>query len=120
MHLPEHARCDAVARTAWRPTCAVIAALLDARAATGRRSATFAGFDLGAYTALAWAGEQIRGAEVGTGRVTLRAAIALSPYANHAEGAMDARYRALRSPVLSIASDIDAYPLGPAGELRHK
>ena len=76
------------------------------------RRVAVAGFDLGAYSALALAGEQIRGAEVGTGRVTLRAAIALSPYANISEGAMDTRYQALRSPVLSITSDIDADPLG--------
>jgi dienelactone hydrolase len=71
-----------------------------------------AGFDLGAYTAMALAGEQVRGAEGTAGRVAVRATIALSPYANVAEGGIETRYLGIRGPVLSVTSDSDGDPLG--------
>ena len=75
-----------------------------------------AGFDLGAYTAMVLAGEQLRGVEPGALRPAtfpaIRAAVALSPYANVAEGGMDTRYRDIHAPVLSVTSDADGDPLG--------
>jgi dienelactone hydrolase len=71
-----------------------------------------AGFDLGAYTALTVAGEHVRGAEDAVGRVVVRAAIIVSPYASFADGAFDTRYRDIRAPVLSVTSDIDGDALG--------
>lgn len=71
-----------------------------------------AGFDLGAYTALTAAGEHVRGAEDTAGRVPVRAAIIVSPYASFADGAFDTRYRDIRTPVMSVTSDIDGDALG--------
>jgi dienelactone hydrolase len=71
-----------------------------------------AGFDLGAYTVMAAAGEQVRDTDDLASRLQIRAAIALSPYASIAEGASDDRYRNIRAPVMSITSDLDIDPLG--------
>jgi predicted dienelactone hydrolase len=71
-----------------------------------------AGFDLGAYTAMTVAGEHVRDAEDATGRVRIRAAIALSPYASVAAGSFDTRYRDIRAPVMSVTSDVDGDALG--------
>jgi len=71
-----------------------------------------AGFDLGAYTAMVLAGEQVRGTEGSAGRLPVRAVIALSPYANVSEGGLNTRYQAIQGPVLSITSDNDGDPLG--------
>ncbi len=58
------------------------------------------------------AGEHVRGAEDATGRVRIRAAIALSPFASVAEGSLDTRYRDIRAPVMSVTSDVDGDALG--------
>jgi hypothetical protein len=71
-----------------------------------------AGFDLGAYTAMTVAGEHVRDAEDATGRVRIRAAIALSPYASVAAGSFDTRYRDIHAPVMSVTSDVDGDALG--------
>jgi len=71
-----------------------------------------AGFDLGAYTAMTVAGEHVREAGDAAGRVTIRAAIALSPYASHAAGSFDTRYVDIHGPVLSVTSDVDGDALG--------
>ncbi len=71
-----------------------------------------AGFDLGAYTAMTVAGEHVRDAENAAGRVQIRAAIALSPYASLAAGSLDTRYRDIHAPVMSVTSDIDGDALG--------
>ncbi|MEX8505241.1 hypothetical protein [Leptothrix ochracea] len=80
-----------------------------------------AGFDLGAYTALALAGENIPGLEaVRTSMAAaepapfkLRAAIALSPYASLFAGSFEhQRFAAIQVPVLSVSSDTDTDPLG--------
>jgi dienelactone hydrolase len=71
-----------------------------------------AGYDIGAYAALVAAGEHVDGAEDNVHRLTVRAAIALSPFANPAAGAIDTRYRDVRIPVLSVTSNADGDPLG--------
>lgn len=74
-----------------------------------------AGFDLGAYTAMTVAGEHVPGASEVPGeswRASVRAAIALSPYANVSAGSMESRYRDIRTPVMSVTSDRDADVLG--------
>ncbi|MDE2275197.1 MAG: hypothetical protein KGK09_02770, partial [Burkholderiales bacterium] len=74
-----------------------------------------AGRDLGAYTALALAGERI---DAGEGerlpdRVPVRAVIAISPYADpQAARVRPDAYGAVYGPVLSITSDNDGDPLG--------
>ncbi len=76
------------------------------------RKVAVAGFDLGAYTAMTIAGEHVRDAEDAVGRVRIRAAIALSPYASVAAGSLDTRYRDIHSPVMSVTSDVDGDVLG--------
>jgi dienelactone hydrolase len=71
-----------------------------------------AGFDLGAYTAMTVAGEHVRDAEDAAGRVQVRAAIALSPYASIAAGSFDTRFRDIHTPVMSVTSDVDGDALG--------
>jgi predicted dienelactone hydrolase len=71
-----------------------------------------AGFDLGAYTAMTIAGEHVRDAEDAPGRVRIRAAIALSPYASVAAGSIETRYRDIHAPVMSVTSDVDGDALG--------
>ena len=71
-----------------------------------------AGFDLGAYTAMTVAGEHVRGAEDAPGRVRVRAAIALSPYATLAAGSLDTRYLDIHVPVMSVTGDADVDVLG--------
>jgi hypothetical protein len=71
-----------------------------------------AGFDLGAYTALAQAGEQVRDAGETAVRLRLRAVVALSPYASVSAGATDPRYAGIGVPVLSVTSDADGDPAG--------
>jgi predicted dienelactone hydrolase len=71
-----------------------------------------AGFDLGAYTAMALAGEQIEGSDSLSTLVPVRAAIAFSPYMNLANGRLDTRYGAVFGPVLSVTGEADGDPLG--------
>jgi predicted dienelactone hydrolase len=74
-----------------------------------------AGFDLGAYTAMTVAGEHVPGAldaSADSGRLIVRAAIALSPYASVSAGSLESRYRDIRTPVMSVTSDIDGDALG--------
>jgi predicted dienelactone hydrolase len=71
-----------------------------------------AGFDLGAYTAMALAGEHVTGTDTADGRLKIRAAIALSPFVSLAAGALDSRYLDIRTPVLSVTSDVDGDVLG--------
>ena len=75
-----------------------------------------AGFDLGAYTAMAMAGERVAGAGAmeQAGGLTIRAAVAFSPYASPSADALDTRYLGIRIPVLSVTSDRDGDPLGLA------
>ncbi len=70
------------------------------------------GYDLGAYTAMTVAGEHVRDANDAIGRLQIRAAIAMSPYASVSSGTVDDRYRDISAPVLSVTSDVDTDPLG--------
>jgi dienelactone hydrolase len=71
-----------------------------------------AGFDLGAFTTMTVAGEHVPHAEDAAGRVALRAAVVLSPYASLEAGATAARYQDIRVPVMSVSSDVDRDLLG--------
>ncbi len=71
-----------------------------------------AGFDLGAYTAMAVAGERIPGAQINGAPDGIRAVIVLSPYVNLADGTVATRYADIRAPVLSVTSDGDRDSLG--------
>jgi len=75
-----------------------------------------AGFDLGAYTAMVAAGEQLPGQAAAVLALPVRAVLALSPYAG--SGAAAERYQGLRLPVLSITSSQDFDPLGVMPDLR--
>lgn len=71
-----------------------------------------AGYDVGAYAAMVAAGEQLVGVEDHPSPLKIRAAIALSPFANPAADSIDSRYRDIRIPVLSVTSNADGDPLG--------
>lgn len=71
-----------------------------------------AGFDLGAFTAMAIAGEDVRDVVVPQLPVSIRAVIALSPYASFSGPSFASRYGAIRLPVLSLTSDADGDALG--------
>jgi len=71
-----------------------------------------AGFDLGAFTAMTVAGEHVPHAEDAAGRVAIRAAVALSPYASLESGTITARYQDIHVPVMSVTSDVDRDLLG--------
>nr|WP_316641898.1 hypothetical protein [uncultured Roseateles sp.] len=79
-----------------------------------------AGFDLGAYTAMVAAGEQLPGQAAPTLPMPVTAVLALSPYAQSGAGAD--RYRALRMPVLSVTAsqDFDPLDLMPDTRLRRQ
>jgi predicted dienelactone hydrolase len=69
-----------------------------------------AGYELGAWTALFAAGEQVRGAAAPAAR--FQAVLAISPHASFDQGGFDTRWREVRGPLLSITSDNDADPFG--------
>ncbi len=71
-----------------------------------------AGYDLGAYTAMVVAGEQLRGFTPPAPPMPVRAVIALSPHADFSGLAFGARYRDIATPVLSVTSDDDWDSLG--------
>lgn len=71
-----------------------------------------AGFDLGAQTASAIAGEKSKAAYTRSGYRNIRAAIVLSPYTDLAAGGLEQRYGTISMPVLSITGTEDADPLG--------
>jgi len=71
-----------------------------------------AGSDLGAYTAMVLAGEQIGRDDNLPALVPVRAAIAISPYPGGAAG----RYAAVYGPALSITGDADGDALGLVAE----
>lgn len=71
-----------------------------------------AGFDLGAYTAMALAGESMRNVVAPQLPVPIRAVIALSPHASFSGPSFASRYGTIRIPVLSITSDADGDALG--------
>ena len=65
-----------------------------------------AGFDIGAYTTMIMAGENISGIPKTKLPVTIKAVIALSPYADFSEP-LSERYLNIRVPVLSVTSTTD-------------
>lgn len=71
-----------------------------------------AGFDLGAYTAMAVAGEKVGGSVMPKLPLPIVAVIALSPYADFSGAAFDVRYTDIIGPVLCITGDDDADALG--------
>ena len=71
-----------------------------------------AGFDLGAYTAMAIAGEEVPGSARPVLPLPVAAVIALSPYADFSGPSFATRYGAIRGPVLCVSGDNDADALG--------
>lgn len=71
-----------------------------------------AGYDMGAYTAMAVAGESIRGVPRPVLPFPIKAVIALSPYSDFSGAPFDERYAGIRGPVLSVTSDNDTDALG--------
>ncbi|MFA6310460.1 MAG: hypothetical protein WCV99_14815 [Sterolibacterium sp.] len=71
-----------------------------------------AGYDMGAYTAMAVAGESIRGVPRPVLPFPIKAVIALSPYSDFSGAPFDERYAGIRGPVLSVTSDDDTDALG--------
>jgi len=71
-----------------------------------------AGFDMGAYMAMAIAGESIRGVAGPILPFPVKAVIALSPYSDFAGAPFSERYAGMRGPILSVTSDNDTDVLG--------
>jgi len=71
-----------------------------------------AGFDMGAYMAMAIAGESIRGVAGPVLPFPLKAVIALSPYSDFAGAPFSERYAGMHGPILSVTSDNDTDALG--------
>lgn len=66
------------------------------------------GFDVGASSAMIIAGEYAPNVSIAGLPVRVDGAIALSPYADFSGSELDARYRNINMPVLSITSDADS------------
>ncbi len=73
--------------------------------------AVFAGYDLGAYTAMVAAGEAVSGAVPPPSPIPIAAVVALSPFAASPGRPADGRYAEMRLPVLSVTGDEDEDPL---------
>jgi hypothetical protein len=71
-----------------------------------------AGFDMGAYMAMAIAGENIRGVTAPVLPFPVKAVIALSPFSDFAGAPFGERYAGMRGPILSVTSDNDSDALG--------
>ena len=71
-----------------------------------------AGFDMGAYVAMAIAGENIRGVTGPVLPFPVKAVIALSPYADFAGAPFSERYAGMHGAILSVTSDNDTDALG--------
>ena len=79
-----------------------------------------AGYDLGAMSAMAVAGQSIAAEPIAPLPPAVRSVIALSPYADFAGMGTEARFRDIRLPVLSVTSpeDTDAYGLVTTAAVR--
>jgi dienelactone hydrolase len=79
-----------------------------------------AGFDLGAYAAMIAAGERLAGTKQTSLAVPIKAAIALSPFAEGSSTAQGDRYHAIVGPVMQITGpqDTDASGLVASADLR--
>lgn len=71
-----------------------------------------AGFDMGAYIAMAVAGESIRGVTGPVLPFPVKAVIALSPYSDFSGAPFSERYAGMRGAILSVTSDNDIDVLG--------
>ncbi len=71
-----------------------------------------AGFDLGAQTAMAVAGEAFDPGSAFKGIAGVRCVIAFSPYADFSGPGFEQRFGAIHMPVLSVTSEDDADPYG--------
>jgi hypothetical protein len=72
-----------------------------------------AGYELGAWTTMLAAGEQMRGAAAPAALTArFQAFLAISPHASFDQGGFDTRWRGVRGAVLSITSDADNDPFG--------
>jgi dienelactone hydrolase len=78
------------------------------------------GFDLGAQTAMMYAGESVRGVEAVQLSPAVKCVVALSPYADFSGMGMESNFVTIRLPVLSVTSpgDTDAYGLVTAATIR--
>jgi dienelactone hydrolase len=74
--------------------------------------AAIGGFDLGAQTAMAVAGEAVSGIAAQPLPAGVKGVIALSPYANPAGKGLESAFRSVRLPVLLVTSDQDVDPYG--------
>lgn len=79
-----------------------------------------AGYDVGALSAMAVAGQNVGERPAASPSPAIRAVIALSPYADFAGMGTEARFRDIRLPVLSVTSpeDTDAYGLVTTAAVR--
>jgi hypothetical protein len=79
-----------------------------------------AGYDLGAMSAMAVAGQRIAAEPIAPLPPAVKSVIALSPYADFAGMGTEARFRDIRLPVLSVTSpeDTDAYGLVTTAAVR--
>lgn len=84
-------------------------------AAADLKRVVIAGFDLGAQTALAAAGETTTGVTLIAANWNLRGVIALSPYVDLAAGGLQTRFTTIRGPVLTITGTDDLDPYGLVG-----
>jgi predicted dienelactone hydrolase len=71
-----------------------------------------AGYDLGAQTAMAVAGEHSDGIELPPFPDAVKCVIALSPYADPSGTDIESRFSSIRIPVLSVTSNNDTDPYG--------
>jgi dienelactone hydrolase len=78
------------------------------------------GFDLGAQTAMMFAGEAVRGVEPVQLSPAVKCVVALSPYADFSGMGMESNFVTIRLPVLSVTSpaDTDAYGLVTSASIR--
>lgn len=79
-----------------------------------------AGYDLGAEVAMLVAGQSAPDLTIGPASAAIKSAIALSPYADFAGMGVEARFRDIHLPVLSVTSpdDTDAYGLVTSAAVR--
>lgn len=85
------------------------------------RQTAMAGFEIGAQTAMALAGEGAEAPPATEGRIPLRAVIAISPFVDFSGPSFEQRFAAITAPVLSITGSDDDDPWGvvPSAALRH-
>jgi hypothetical protein len=79
-----------------------------------------AGYDLGAEAAMVVAGQSAPETAIGPAPQAIKSVIALSPYADFAGMGVEARFREIHMPVLSVTSpdDTDAYGLVTTAAVR--